>query len=80
MQTKTQSLIESLVGTAIGFIASMILGMIVYPLHGHSFTIEQNVSITLIFTVASVVRSYIVRRFFNKHIHRAAQRMASIAS
>lgn len=65
MQTRRQSLIETLAGVAIGFILSMVLCYIVYPLHGHAFTLAQNVSITVIFTVASILRGYGVRRFFN---------------
>ena len=79
-QSRLGSLIEACIGTAIGFVMSIVLSLIVYPLHGHSFTLLENVSITMIFTIASVIRSYLVRRFFNMHIHRAAQRMASVAS
>jgi high-affinity Fe2+/Pb2+ permease len=65
MQTRRQSLIETVAGVAIGLIVSMALSLFVYPLHGHSFTLAQNASITVIFTVASVLRGYGVRRFFN---------------
>lgn len=75
-QTKLSSLIEACIGTAIGLVVSMALSYIVYPMFGHNFTFAQNVGIVVIFTVASVVRSYIVRRCFNAHIHAAALRMA----
>lgn len=65
MQTRRQSLIESVVGMFIGLAVSMLLGLVVYPAHGHSFTLAQNASITAIFTVASLLRGYSVRRFFN---------------
>ena len=65
MQTRRQSLIETIAGVAIGFAVSMVLSMIVYPLHGHRFTLTQNASITVIFTVASILRGYGVRRLFN---------------
>lgn len=60
------SIIETITGVAVGFLVSMILSYIVYPLHGHSFTLAQNVSITVIFTVASIARGYLVRRAFNR--------------
>ena len=63
-QSRRRSLVEALVGTAIGFISSVLLSLIVYPLHGHAFTFAQNVSITLIFTIFSILRGYGVRRFF----------------
>lgn len=65
MQSRRQSLIETVAGVVIGFIVSMILSYIVYPAHGHTFTLAQNASITVIFTVASILRGYGVRRFFN---------------
>lgn len=65
MQSKRQSLIETVAGVAVGFVVSMLLTMVVFPLHGHTFSMAQNVSITVIFTLASVARGYGVRRFFN---------------
>jgi ABC-type antimicrobial peptide transport system permease subunit len=65
MQSRRQSLIETVVGVVVGFIVSMILSYIVYPAHGHTFTLAQTASITIIFTVASILRGYGVRRFFN---------------
>jgi len=75
-QTRTGSFVEACIGTAIGFVMSLVLSLIVYPMHGHSFTLGENVSITLIFTVASVARGYVVRRFFNARIRAVAQKMA----
>jgi len=72
MQSRKHSLIETLVGVAIGFAVSMGLSMVVYPLFGHSFSLAQNLWITVIFTVASVVRGYLVRRLFNSLVRRAA--------
>lgn len=75
-QTRIGSLIEACINTAIGFVMSIVLSLIVYPMFGHSFTLAQNVGITVIFTVASIVRGYVVRRWFNARIHEAAQRLA----
>lgn len=65
MQTRRQSLIETVAGVAIGFVLSIAASFIVYPLFGHSFTLSQNIGITVIFTVLSIARGYGVRRFFN---------------
>lgn len=65
MQTRRQSMIETIAGVSIGFAVSMALSAIVYPLHGHAFTLTQNASITVIFTIASIARGYGVRRLFN---------------
>lgn len=79
-QTRLGSLIEACINTAIGLIGSILLSLIVYPMFGHSFTFAQNVGITAIFTVWSVLRGYVIRRWFNARIHSAAQRLAAAAS
>ncbi len=65
MQSRRMSMIETVAGVAIGFVVSVLAALVVYPLFGHGFTLSQNVGITVIFTVLSVVRGYLVRRFFN---------------
>lgn len=67
-QSRIASLVEACIGTAIGFVLSIGLSCVVYPLFGHAFTLVQNFWITAIFTVFSVIRSYIVRRWANKHL------------
>jgi len=62
MQSKTKSLIETLVNIGIGFIVSMFLTAWLFP----TLTIGHNVQITAIFTVASIIRGYAVRRWFNR--------------
>ena len=70
-QSKTHSLIETFVGIAIGFIVSLILTALVLPVYGHNVSFGQNMQITGIFTIASVIRGYYVRRLFNR-IHARA--------
>lgn len=76
-QSRLGSLVEACFGTAIGFFVSMVLAIIVYPIFGHAFTLTQNIGITAIFTIASVIRTYVVRRWFNSKIHNAAQKFAA---
>lgn len=64
MQTKRISLIETLVGIVIGFLVFMLLTVFVFPLYGHQINLADNLQITVVFTVASVIRGYFVRRFF----------------
>ena len=72
MQTKRSSLIETLINVAIGFVVSMLLTSIVFPAYGHAINLNQNIQITAIFTVASIIRGYCIRRWFNSYIHRIA--------
>ena len=65
-QSRRHSAIETITGVAIGFIVSVLAAMIVYPMFGHSFTLSQNIGITVVFTVLSIARGYCVRRVFNR--------------
>jgi predicted membrane protein len=68
MQSKKMSIIETILSTAIGFIVSLILVNVVLPLYGFDVKFTQSITITIIFTVASILRGYFVRRVFN-HFH-----------
>ena len=80
MQTRLSSLIEAVINVAIGFVVSLMLTALVLPAYGHAVTWSQNLQITGIFTISSILRSYAVRRWFNARIHAAAQRLAAEAS
>ena len=66
MQTKRQSFIESLSNVAIGYLVSLISLFIIFPILGIESSTSKNLIITLYFTLVSVARSYILRRYFNK--------------
>ncbi len=70
MQTRLAALIEAVLNTAIGFFVSLALTAVVLPAYGHAITWSQNVQITAIFTVASILRTYALRRWFNARIRR----------
>lgn len=65
MQTRTQSLIEVGTSYAIGFISSVILQLIVYPLFGIEVNLSQNLGLAVIFYAVAIVRGFGLRRFFN---------------
>ena len=75
-QTRLGSLIEVLFNIAIGFAINWVANIYILPLYGFQITGGQAFSMGLIFTIISVVRSYIVRRFFNARLHAAAQGLA----
>jgi uncharacterized membrane-anchored protein len=70
MQTRLQSLIESFINVAIGYGVALASQIVVFPWFGINIPIADNILIGVIFTVISIVRSYLVRRLFNK-IHGA---------
>ena len=65
-QSRRMSLIETVASIAIGFAVSLVLTAIVLPAYGLPVTFAQNLQITAAFTVASVIRGYLVRRAFNR--------------
>jgi hypothetical protein len=66
MQTHKFSWFESISNTSIGFIISFIIQIIIYPILNIDVKFSQNIIITSVFTIASILRGYIVRRLFNK--------------
>ena len=65
MQSKRDSLIETLTNVGIGWFISFIANMLVLPLFGYNINLTDGVLISIIFTVISIVRGYVVRRWFN---------------
>ena len=65
MQTRSLSAIEAVISTAAGFLVSLALTFTVLPAFGYAVTASHAWGITAIYTAASIVRGYIVRRLFN---------------
>jgi hypothetical protein len=78
-QSKLGSLIEAFAHTSIGYFLSLIVQFIVYPLYGATFSVQQNIEIGLIFMVVSLIRGYVIRRWFNDSIHKAAMKITKDA-
>jgi hypothetical protein len=72
MQTRIQSMIESVLNVAIGYGVALTAQIVVFPMFGLHATMQENLIIGAIFTGISIVRSYAVRRLFNR-IHRGAK-------
>lgn len=70
-QTKLESFIESCLNVGSGFfVALLVWRFVVVPYLGLEVSWHQNLSVTTLFTVVSVVRGYIWRRFFNRGLHK----------
>jgi uncharacterized protein YacL len=66
MQSKKYSIIESVANTLIGLVTSFIIQLIIYPLLDIPVSIAQNIIITFVFLIVSIIRGYLIRRLFNK--------------
>lgn len=64
-QTKVESLVEAVVNTVVGFTITLAF----LPIVNYIWDIEMNASqmtgSIFLFTMLSVVRGYVIRRFFN---------------
>ncbi len=69
MQSKTHSLIETILNTFIGFIISLATAPLAYWICGVEITSSQNLGTAIIMTIISLIRGYTLRRFCNKHLH-----------
>lgn len=75
-QTKLGSLIEAVVNVLIGFTINFTANMVIFPLFGWRISVSDNLVLGCIYTLISIVRAYVIRRWFNAKLHAAAQRLA----
>ncbi len=77
-QSRLSSLIEAMMNTFIGYFINLGVQLIIYPWFGAVFTFSQNIGIGLIFMVVSLIRGYVIRRWFNAQLHAMAQSAAGV--
>lgn len=70
-QSKLESFIESLVNILIGYTVALASQLVLFPLFDIHISLSTNLWIGLWFTIISLVRSYLIRRFFNQRLKRA---------
>ena len=66
MQSKQQSLVEAVSNTLFGFVTTIIVSYPLYWLFNVEVNFGQVTGLTAAFTLVSVIRNYIIRRWFNK--------------
>lgn len=66
-QSKRDSWIEAWANIIVGFSLNVVLNFVVLPLFGLHPTLGQSTSMALFFTAVSLVRTYMLRRLFNRY-------------
>lgn len=66
MQTKRQSLIESLANVALGYLVTLAASPLIYWICEVEINPAKMGAVTFAFTILSVIRSYAVRRLFDR--------------
>ena len=64
-QSRLHSGLESFVNTAVGYLTTVVLQLLVFPMFGVQPKLSHNMTIAVIFYVIAFVRLYLLRRFFN---------------
>lgn len=77
MQSKKGSIAEAIVNTFIGYLVTLLFSPLIYALAGVKLSAGKMNYIVVMFTILSVLRSYIIRRFFNKIILRAINKVSA---
>jgi hypothetical protein len=75
-QSKLESFIETCINTAIGYVVALLSQLLVFPLVGIHVPLSTNLEIGAWFTLISIVRGYIIRRWFNARLKSAARNLA----
>ena len=63
-QTRSMSLVESIANTGAGFLVSLLIQITLFSLMAIETTTTQNLTMSGVFTLASLVRGYLMRRLF----------------
>lgn len=71
-QSRRMSALEALANIVSGYALAVALQLAVYPAVGLSVTLIQSLKMGSAFTIASVLRSYVLRRIFERLSQRAA--------
>ena len=66
-QSKLESLIESVITVGAGLIVAVIIQLLIFPLYDIEITLFENIQLATIFTSISIIRIYIIRRYFSRN-------------
>lgn len=72
MQSRLSSFIEAAINILIGFFIALGTQIVLFPMFDIHVEMDTHLWIGAWFTLISLIRSYIIRRWFNARIHRAA--------
>jgi hypothetical protein len=80
-QSRLMSVVEAVANVVVGYAVAVATQLLVFPAFGLVTTLGQNLTIGLIFTLVSLVRSYALRRAFEAILVRSGtSRQAQLQS
>jgi uncharacterized protein (DUF2062 family) len=63
-QSRLMSLVEAVTNVVVGFGVAVLTQILVFPFFGLHVSLAENLAIGSAFTIASIGRSYLLRRLF----------------
>ena len=66
MQSRRQSLIEAITNVVVGYALAVLTQIVVFPWFGLQVSLNDNLAIGAIFVIISLLRSYALRRLFER--------------
>ncbi|MDE4063655.1 hypothetical protein PXK48_21165 [Phaeobacter gallaeciensis] len=66
MQSRRQSLIEAITNVVVGYALALLTQIVVFPWFGLKVSLNDNLAIGAIFVIISLLRSYALRRLFER--------------
>ncbi|NRP50588.1 MULTISPECIES: hypothetical protein [unclassified Aliiroseovarius] len=66
MQSRRQSLIEAITNVAVGYALAVLTQIVVFPWFGLKVSLNDNLAIGAMFVMISLLRSYALRRLFER--------------
>lgn len=77
-QTRLGSLIESCMNIAVGYLVALLSQLLIFPLFDINVSLTTNLWIGAWFTLISLIRSYVIRRWFNARLHSMAGKISGV--
>jgi len=73
IQSRTHSFIESICNVAVGYGVALLSQIVIFPFFNIHVPLSSNIKIGAWFTLISICRSYVLRRWFTKKTERSPQ-------
>jgi hypothetical protein len=68
-QSRRHSALEAVINVVVGYWLAVAAAQVILPLFGYPVRFSDNLIISALFTVVSLIRSYVLRRLFNGWQH-----------
>ena len=65
-QSRAMSLVEAMANVVVGYGVAVVTQILIFPVLGLHATLAQNLKMGLVFTGISIVRSFVLRRLFER--------------